>query len=55
VYDILGKEVATLLNEEKPPGMHSVTWDAAGVSSGVYFYRIRAGDAVQTKRMVLLR
>jgi hypothetical protein len=54
VFDILGREVATLLNEEKSAGTHTVTWDASSVSSGVYFYRIKAGDFVQTKRMMVV-
>lgn len=55
VYDVLGREVATLVNEGKEPGTYAVQWDASGVSSGMYFYRIKAGDIVQTKRMMLLR
>lgn len=55
VYDMLGREVATLLNEEKSAGTHTVQWDASGIASGVYFYRIKAGDFVQTKRMLLMR
>jgi hypothetical protein len=55
IFDILGREVATLLNGEKPAGRYTVHWDASGVSSGVYFYRLRAGDFVQTRRMLLLR
>jgi enterochelin esterase-like enzyme len=55
VYDLLGREVATLLNEEKSAGAYTVQWDAGGVSSGVYFYRLRAGDFVQTRKMLLMR
>jgi hypothetical protein len=55
VYDVLGREVATLVNEVKEPGMYTVQWDASGVSSGVYFYRLVSGSFVQTKRMMLLR
>jgi photosystem II stability/assembly factor-like uncharacterized protein len=54
VFDILGREIATLLNEEKSAGTYTVQWDASGVSSGVYFYRLRAGDFVQTRRMMLV-
>lgn len=55
VYDVLGREVATLVNEVKGPGSYEVTWDATGVASGVYFYRLEAGNFVQTKKLVLLR
>jgi hypothetical protein len=55
VYDILGREVATLVNEEKSAGTHTVQWDAAGVASGVYFCRLRAGDFVQTRRVLMLK
>jgi len=55
VYDILGREVATLVNEVKQPGRYEVTWNATGYASGVYFYRLKAGSFVQTKRMLLLR
>jgi len=55
VFDVLGREVATLLTEEKSAGTYTVQWDASGVSSGVYFYRLKAGDFVQTKRMMVLK
>jgi hypothetical protein len=55
VFDVLGREVATLVNEAKEPGTYTVQWDAAGVSSGVYFYRLKAGDFVQTRRMMVMR
>jgi CubicO group peptidase (beta-lactamase class C family) len=55
VYDMLGCEVAVLVNETKMPGSHEVKFDAIGLSSGVYFYRLRAGDFTETKRFVLLR
>jgi FtsP/CotA-like multicopper oxidase with cupredoxin domain len=55
VYDMLGREVATLLNEEKPAGIYTIQWDASGVSSGAYFSRLKAGDFVQTRRMILVR
>jgi len=55
VYDILGNEVATLVNEEKEPGYYEVEFNATQFSSGVYFYRLQAGDFVQTKKMILLR
>lgn len=55
VYDVLGREVATLVNEVKQPGEHSVTWDAQGMATGVYFYKLQAGNFVQTKKLLLLR
>ena len=55
VYDILGNEVATLVNEEKQPGYYEVEWDASRVSSGVYFYRLTSGKYISTKKMILLR
>jgi hypothetical protein len=55
VFDLLGREVATLVNDVKEPGTYTVRWDASGVASGVYFYRLKAGDFVETKRMLLMR
>jgi len=55
VYDILGNEIATLVNEEKPAGEHEVEFDASGLTSGIYFYKLQAGNFVETKKMVLLK
>ena len=70
VYDLLGREVAVLMDENKEPGRYEVTFDATGYSSGVYFYRMQvrpldsaigrdsrsgAGGFVQTRRLLLLR
>jgi hypothetical protein len=55
VYDILGNEVATLVNEEKPAGSYEVKWSAESLSSGVYFYQLIAGSYLETKKMILLR
>ena len=55
VYDILGREVATLVNEEKPAGSYELKWDAASLPSGIYFYKIQAGSFAQTKKMILLK
>ncbi len=55
VYDILGREVATLVNEEKLPGTYDVTFDAGNLASGVYLYRLSSGGLISTKRMVLLK
>jgi hypothetical protein len=55
VYDVLGKEVMTLVNENRPPGRYSVTFDGSNLSSGIYFYKIESGDFVQVKRMALIK
>jgi beta-glucosidase len=55
VFDLLGREVAVLVNEEKPAGKYSVTWDASKMASGIYFYRLRNGNFIDTKSMVLIR
>ena len=55
VYDVLGREVATLANEVKEPGTYTVQFDGSNLASGVYLYRIQAGDFVQTRKLVLLR
>jgi len=55
VYDLLGNEVATLVNEEKQPGIYEVEFDGTGLPSGVYFYQIRAGSFIETKKMVLIK
>lgn len=55
VYDILGTEVATLVNEQKAAGTYEVKFDATGLSSGIYFYKLQAGSLVETKKMILLR
>jgi len=55
VYDVIGREIAVLVNERKPAGEYSVTWDAVGIPTGVYFYRIVAGEYIETKKMVVIR
>jgi len=55
VYDVLGNEVATLVNEEKPAGSYEVDFDASGLSSGIYFYKLSAGSLVETKKMILMK
>jgi len=55
VFDMTGKEVAQLVNETKQAGYYSVTFDAKGLSSGMYFYRMQAGDFVSIKKMVLMK
>jgi photosystem II stability/assembly factor-like uncharacterized protein len=55
VFDILGREVATLVNEQASPGTYTTRWDASGVASGVYLYRMQAGTFVTTKKMLSIR
>ncbi|MDP2885784.1 MAG: endo-1,4-beta-xylanase [Ignavibacteria bacterium] len=55
VYDALGREVATLVDEEKPAGSYTVLWNARNLPSGVYVYRIVAGDHVDSKKMLLTK
>lgn len=55
VYDMLGREVATLVNEVKQPGTYTVQWNASGLASGVYLYRLTAGTLVQMRKLVLLK
>jgi photosystem II stability/assembly factor-like uncharacterized protein len=55
VYDVLGREVAVLVNERKLPGRYEVTFDGSHLASGVYFYRMQAGNFVQTRKLTLLK
>jgi hypothetical protein len=55
VYDILGREVAMLVNEMKGAGRYDINFTTTGLASGVYFYRMQAGDFVSTKKMMLLK
>lgn len=55
VYDLLGREVSVLVNDRREAGVHEVKFDGSGLASGVYFYRLRAGDFVATKRLHLLK
>ncbi|MCF8242237.1 MAG: FG-GAP-like repeat-containing protein [Melioribacteraceae bacterium] len=55
VFDILGCEIKTLINKQMQPGRYKITFDAAGLSSGIYFYQLKADNFVQTNKMILLR
>jgi photosystem II stability/assembly factor-like uncharacterized protein len=55
IYDVLGREIATLVNEVKSPGTYQVNFDAGKLASGIYIYQLRAGSSVETKRMVLMK
>ncbi len=55
IYDVLGNEVATLLNEHTPSGSYEVEFDASNLPSGTYFYQLRAGSFIETKKMIVLK
>lgn len=55
IYDVLGREVAILVNQEKPAGTYTVTWNATSIPSGIYFYTLTVGTLTQTRRMVLMK
>ena len=55
VFNILGKEVATIISEEMPAGSYSRQWNEVNLPSGVYFYRLQAGSFTQTKKLILLK
>ena len=55
VFDVLGREVATIVNDKEQPGTHTVRWDASHVPSGVYYYRLEANSVYLTKRMLVLK
>jgi hypothetical protein len=55
IFDVLGREVATLVNDLRPAGMYTVRWDASAQPSGVYFYQLRAGSFVDTKKLLLMK
>ena len=55
VYDILGRQVATLVNEKLSPGTYEVEWNASNYPSGVYFYKLETGNFSQTKKLILIK
>jgi hypothetical protein len=55
IFDMLGRVIATLVDETKQAGSYEVTWNASNISSGVYFYRLQAGSFVETKKLLLIR
>jgi hypothetical protein len=55
IYNIMGQKVATVVDGFLEAGQHTVQWDASSFSSGVYFYRLTAGDLIETKKMMLLK
>lgn len=55
IYNIVGQEMVTLVDEQKEAGQHQVEWDASGFASGVYYYHLKAGQYQDVKKMILLR
>jgi len=55
VYDILGSEVATLVNEQKTAGRYEVSFDASKLASGVYIYKLQSGEYISSRKMMLLK
>jgi len=55
LFDILGKEVTVLVNEEQNPGVYKVEFSASSIASGIYFYTLAVGEFVSTRKMVLLK
>ena len=55
VFDILGREVSELVNDKRDAGVYEVTFDGSNLASGVYFYRLQAGDFEATKRLLLVK
>jgi hypothetical protein len=55
IYDLAGRKVTTLVSEKQPAGRHQVEWNASGIASGVYLYKIEASDFHETKKLVLLK
>ena len=55
VYDVLGNEIKTLVNEYKPAGKYTINFDASKLASGVYFYRLQAGNYIDVKKLMLLK
>ena len=55
VYDVIGRQVATLVNEFKTAGIYTVDFNASSLSSGIYFYRIKSGSFTDTKKMLLVK
>ena len=55
IFDMLGNEIETLINEEKSVGTYELNWNAIGLPSGVYFYQLKAGNFIETKKMILIK
>ncbi len=55
IYDVLGREIETLVNESQKPGSYEITWDGSRYASGVYFYKLMTEEWTETKKMVLIK
>jgi hypothetical protein len=55
VFDMTGKEVATIFSEKLSPGVYSKEWNAGGLASGIYLYRLQAGSFTQSRKLMLLK
>jgi hypothetical protein len=55
LFDILGREIAALVNEQLQPGAYEVKWDASNYPSGVYYYKLTSGDYTETKKLILIK
>ena len=55
VYDVLGNEITTLVNEQKQAGTYRINFDSNNLASGIYIYKIQAGSFTQVKKMILLK
>ncbi len=55
IFNLIGAEIETLVDEEKPEGSYEITWNAVNIPSGVYFYQLKAGSFIDTKKMVLIK
>jgi hypothetical protein len=55
IYNLIGQKVATLVSEKQQPGMYNMEWNGSEFPSGIYYYRLKAGNFIQTKKMILLK
>ncbi|MBN2090653.1 T9SS type A sorting domain-containing protein [candidate division KSB1 bacterium] len=55
IYDLLGRKVATLIDQELLAGQHQIKWDATNFAAGIYFYQLQSGDFIQGRKMILLK
>jgi hypothetical protein len=55
IFDSVGQEIATLINQSQAPGIYNINWNASGLASGTYYYRLQIGDEVSTKKAVLIK
>ncbi len=55
IFDLMGREVATLVNDERSAGFHTISWDASDIATGIYFYRLEANGFTDVKKMLFLK